>query len=155
MEEGFWFCWKIWGFVVFYHYNHVFMHSRLYAWLNNESIVIWIEFFPTKQFIFACNMFMHYLALHIFLLSFLSIFSSAMLPFSSFLYLVSRLWHPRNLSLLTTQSHAVVLLLLLLLLLPQFLILLGSMMRRPNRTSMRNFLTEWFIRNARSFCLIF
>ena len=147
----------IWSHMLMYcilcHYNYVFMYSRLCAWLNSVSTIVWIGFLPMMQFIFACNMFMHYHALHLFILSFLSIFfSSTRFLFSSLLFLVFYLWHPRNLFLSRTQSHVVV---LLLLLLPLFLIPLCSVMRSPKNTSMRTLLTGQFIRNARSFFLIF
>ena len=62
--------------------------------------------------------------------------------FSIFLSLVSFSWHLKSLFPLRTWSDDVV---LLLLLLPLFLILWGSVMRRPEMTSTRTSLTRWFI----------
>ena len=99
----------------------------------------------------ARNMFMHYHALHVvFLLSYAlssAMFSVFLLSLSS---LVSLSWHLRNLFLLKTR-YVVVPLPFLLHLLIQF----GSMMRRHKLTSLITFLTERFIRNAKSFCLTF
>ena len=123
------------------------MHSRLCAWFNNVSAVVWIGFLSMMQFVLhvTCSCIAFF-----FLLSWA--LSSTVFFFSFLLCLVSCLWHPRNLSLLRTRSHVVV---SFPLLLPSFLILLGSVMWRSNRTSMRTFLTRWLIQNARSFCLIF
>ena len=61
-------------------------------------------------------------------------------------WLVSLSWNLRNLFHLKTRFVVVLLLLFLLI---QF----GSVMRRHEMTSLRTFLTRWFIWNARSFCL--
>ena len=61
-------------------------------------------------------------------------------------WLVSLSWNLRNLFHLKTWFIVVLLLLFLLI---QF----GSVMRRHEMTSLRTFLTGWFIWNARSFCL--
>ena len=75
--------------------------------------------------------------------------SSLFLPL--FVYVSLLLWHP-NVNLLYpitlfVPGH------LLLLIPPPFLF--SSVMRRPNRTSLRTFLNEAFIRNAESFCQTF
>ena len=61
-------------------------------------------------------------------------------------WLVSLSWNLRNLFHLKTRFVVVLLLLFLLI---QFV----SVMRRHEMTSLRTFLTRWFIWNARSFCL--
>ena len=61
------------------------------------------------------------------------------------------LWHP-NANLLLPRTLFVPGYPLLLIL---HLFLSGSMMRRPNRTSLRTSLDEAFIRNAKSFCQTF
>ena len=63
--------------------------------------------------------------------------------------LVSSSWNPKSMFLLKTQ-FIMVLYLHLFLLIP-----FGSVMRRHEMTSSRTFLIGRFIRNARSFCLIF
>ena len=113
------------------------------------------------QFIFACNMLMHFHALHVSFLFFpvpcllfwlcLSLISLSLSL--SLSHLVSSLWHPKSLFLLKTQFVVVP----LHLLFPQ--ILFNFMMRRHVMTwhvmtSLRTFLTKRFIRNTNSFCLI-
>ena len=87
-------------------------------------------------------MLMHYHALYFFLSFFPKPCLLLCSSFLFFLYLVSCLWHQRNLFLQRTWSHVVV---LLHLLLPPSLILCGSVMRRPNRTPMRTSLIGQFI----------
>ena len=111
-----------------------------------------------NAFIFACHMFMPctctfkflYLLYYILLVLF---WMSPSLPLSLFLTLVAT-WHldvnsfrPGTLFIL---KH-----LLLLLLLTPLPLTSGSMMRRPNRTSLRTFHNAAFIRNTKSFCQIF
>ena len=61
---------------------------------------------------------------------------------------VSASWH-QNVSLFRPRTLFVLGHPLLLILLP---LTSGSMMRRPNRASLRTFLVEAFIQNAKSFC---
>ena len=70
------------------------------------------------------------------------------LPTHSLVY-VSALWH-QNVSLLRLETLFVSGHLLLLLIPPP--LLFGSVMRKPKRTSRKNFLDEAFIQNAKSFC---
>ena len=56
------------GFIDLLSYDHaLFFPSSI----SHVHVVVWIEFF-LMQFIFACNMFMHYHALHLSFPSFLS-----------------------------------------------------------------------------------
>ena len=80
------------------------------------------------------------------------IFCCVSLFLSFSLDLVTFLWHLKSRFRPRTRSLVVVLLLLLLLLL---LIESGFVMRIPKKISLRNFMTERFIQNARSFGLIF
>ena len=100
---------------------------------------------------------MHYHSLHIvlFLLSYASC-SCCVLYFSlslSLSHLASSSWYLESLFLRRTRYDIVVPLPLLLL--PSLLIMFGFVMRRQEMTSLRTFLTEQFIQNARSFCLTF
>ena len=127
------------------YYNNVSCILELHVWLSLVSAVVWIGFLLMMQFLFARNMFMHS-ALHIF-------FFLLSLTLSSTLFFFPYLWHPKRLFHPRTQSHVMVPFLLLLL--PLFQIPLGSVMRSPKKISMRTSLTGQFIRNAKSFCLIF
>ena len=105
-------------------------------------------------FFIACHMFMHS---HAYVLSFqyiliylncLRLFWLSSLSLHLFVYVSLLLWHP-NLNLLRlgtlfVPGH------LLLLTLP--LSMSGSLMRRPDRTSLRTFPDEAFIQNATSSC---
>ena len=112
------------------------------------------------MFKFVCHMFMHFHAyvpswfyhsilklIGTFLIFSLSFFLS--LPFT----LVAS-WH-LSVSLLHPETLFIPEHLLLLLLLTPHPLTLGSMMRRPNRTSLRTFHDTAFIWNAKSFCQIF
>ena len=101
---------------------------------------------------FAHNMLMHYHALHIFFPSFLCLKVSFMTLFLSFLSLslsfsllvmALKKFVPSKSPIHRGSSSS------------SFpLILFGFVMKRHIMTSLRNFLIERFIRNARSFCLI-
>ena len=110
--------------------------------------------------IFACHMFMDfhayvpssfYISVYLVVGTFLivSLSFSLSLP----LMLVA-LWH-LNINLLHLGTLFVLGHLLLLLLLTPFPLTSDSVMRRPNRTSLRTFHDAAFIRNAKSFCQIF
>ena len=107
-------------------------------------------------FILACHMFMHFhahvpsiLYILIYIVLLVLFWLSLFLPLSFFLTLVA-LWHP-NTNLLHPRTLCVLEHLLPLIL---HLLLFGSVMREPIRTSRRTFLDMAFIWNAKSFCLI-
>ena len=112
-------------------------------------------------FVFACHMFMHFHAyvpssFYIcYIVSCWCFFDchSLSLPLSLFVTLVAS-WHlnvnPFHLGALFVLGYLLVLLLLILLHLMS-----SSIMRRPNRTSLRTFHNVAFIQNAKSLCQIF
>ena len=109
------------------------------------------------EFIFAYHMFMHshayvpsilYILIYQLLGTFLIVTFSFVLSLS--LTLVAS-WH-LSVSLLRLRTLFILGHLLLLLLLTLHALTSGSVMRRPNRTSLRNFHYATFIRNAKSFC---
>ena len=135
------------------HYNSIVMHLDLCNWLCAGRFGLgWTH----NAFYIACHMFMHS---HAYVLSFQYIliycelfwdFSNCLLSLSLSLsiYVSLLLWHP-NINLLHSGTlfipgHPFLLTLLLSL--------SGSVMRRPNRTSLRTFLDEAFILNAKSSC---
>ena len=106
---------------------------------------------------FACHMFMHshayILSIHYILIYFfcLGLFWLSLSPSLSSVCISLLLWHP-NTNLLRLETFFIPRHPLLLIL---HLFLSGSMMRRPNWTSLRSSLDEAFIRNAKSFCRTF
>ena len=140
------------------HYNNIFMHYRCMPYLLQCCVVVGLDWAEPMMYLClhvtcSCN-FMHtYLQVSIFLyvLCYWCFFDSLFLPLFLFFALVAS-WH-RNANLLRPRTLCVLgLLLLLLLILP--LLLFGSVMRRPVRTSRRNFLDEAFIRNTKLSCQI-
>ena len=109
-----------------------------------------------NEFIFACHMFMHSQAyvpsiLYILLYQMLGTFLIVSLSFFlSFPLTLVASWH-LSVSLLRPGTLFVPRHLLLLLHLTPLPPTFGSVMRRPNRTSLRTFHDEAFIQNAKSF----
>ena len=134
------------------HYNNIVMHLDVCNWLYAGKIGLGWAY---DAFYIACHMIMHS---HAYALSFqyiLDIFwtvlglfwlSSLSLPLPVYVSLL--LWHP-NINLLHPGTLFILGHPLLLTLL---LSLSNSVMRRPNRTSLRTFLNEAFILNAKSSC---
>ena len=121
------------------------MHSRI-ACLIISCECCSLDWVFAHDAIFFCTQHVHAFCIaHFFFL-----LSSTL---SSTLFFFPYLWHPKRLFHPRTQSHVMVPFLLLLL--PLFQIPLGSVMRSPKKISMRTSLTGQFIRNAKSFCLIF
>ena len=147
-----WNCYHMIMHCILFHYNHIFMHSRIVCLINQCECCSLDWVFAHDANCFERHMLMHFHALHF---SFsLSWASSLLCCFSSFSsLLVFWLWHPRNLHLWITRSLIVVLHLLLLF--PLLLIEFDFVMWTPKRILLRTSVTRRFIQNAKSFCLIF
>ena len=108
-------------------------------------------------FKFACHMFMHFHAyipswFYHLILKLIGAFLIVSLSFFlSLLFTLVASWH-LSVSLLRPGTLFIPRYLLLLLHLTPLPLMFGSMMRRPNQTSLRTFHDATFIRNAKSFC---
>ena len=135
------------------HYNSIVMHLDVCNWFCTGRFGLgWAH----HTFYIACHMFMHsylyFLSFQYILWYILNCFRTFLIVFYLFLplsiYIRLLLWHPNvNLLRLETLFFSGNLLLLTLL-----LSLSDFVMRRPNRTSLRTFLNEAFILNAKSSC---
>ena len=129
--------------------NNISCILGLCTWLNNVSVLGWIGFLPMMLFMFARYMFMHFHALHILIPSFLHLNVSVVLLFFSLslsfnlLVMAPKKSVPSKNPIHHGSSFSFP------------LTLSSSVMTRHVLSSRRTFLTRWFIRNARSFCLTF
>ena len=139
------------------HYNNIFLHYRCVLYLLQCCALVGLDWVEPMMYLclhvtYSC-IFMHtYLSVSVFVIfyhvdAFLIVSLSLLL--SLFLTLAAS-WHP-NANLLHPRTLCVMGLLLLLIL-P--LLLFGSMMRRPIRSSWRTFLNKAFTQNAKSSCQI-
>ena len=145
------------------HYNNIFMHYRCVLYLLQCCVLVGLDWAKPMMHLFlhvTCHMFMHSHAyvpsiLYIFIYLLLGTFLIVSLSFSfSLLLTLVASWH-LNVNPLCPRTLFVLGHLLLLLLLTPLPLMFGSMMRRPNRTSLRTFHNAAFIRNTKSFCQIF
>ena len=131
-------------------FSQCFMHSDVF--LNVENCVLvgldWVE--PMMQSFLAHHMFMHISCIRT--LSFLSLYSFVIV-LCLFLSLsrIDYAWHP-SANLLWLGTFLVLGLLLIFL---HLFFTFGSMMGRPNRTSLRTFKNVAFIRSTMLFCRTF
>ena len=135
------------------HYNYIFMHLDMCYICATDNVLVgldWVE--PMMLFLLHVNMFMHshayvlYILYMLIYLNCLGLFELFLFPSLSSVCISLLLWH-LNANLLCPRTLFIPRHPLLLILLPH---MSGSMMRRPNRTSLRTFLDEAFILNTKS-----